>query len=122
MKEAICIRVCIPDFLYYSNALLLSCILAGSSKPLSLDLALPLIRQKKSQASYNPINALKEAADRQKVPCKHLESSVPQPAGSHPMFKHEITWEGQVSIAPHLVYNLDHIPAKNRACHHGKPV
>ena len=80
-----------------------SCIIAGNVKPLSLDLAIPLIRQKKSQASYNPINALKEAADRQKVSCRHLESSVPQPAGSHPVFKHEITWEGQVSFGPHLV-------------------
>lgn len=48
------------------------------------------------QASYNPINALKEASERQKVFCKHVELNVPQPTGSHPMFGHQVQWEGQV--------------------------
>ena len=72
---------------------------AGHSKPLSLDLALPLIKQKMGQSSYHPINALKEAAEKQKVTCRHVEKPVQQIVGAPPIFGYQIFWEGQVSIA-----------------------
>lgn len=80
---------------------------AGHRAPaaaLHVDVALPEIKQQIAWPNFNPVSLIKEAADKQKVVCKWVESCLPPRPGLYPpQFRHQVIWEGQVSRIQHVI-------------------